>query len=546
MPGNNRLFISHTHGDNERCLPLLAALDAWDVDYWFDVQQLDAGQQLSERLQQAIAERDIFVCVLTPATPQSFWMAQELSAFRGLQAEDAKHGRGGWRRVIQLALTPDAPREAVPAGDLALDATNQPQAVWLRQLRDAVGVSARPRPLSRRAVISIGAAAGAGIVAVSAGGTWLLAGNHGASASAATVPRTTAPTPTTQATASRVKWTFHAGGEESTAVAVGGGAAYLLADDGLYALGAADGAVKWHLTTVQAGSRGGLLLDGDTLYVSSDSIGSFGSGSGVVAYAVADGTQRWLSPLDAAPTAAPTLANGTIYAAAGGTVVAIATADGTRRWATHYAKQGTRSAPVIAGGRLYIGAEDGVLHVLDAAGGYPLWQFAAGGQIGGSAAVGGGAVCFTAEDGYFYAVDLATLAPRWAPVRISYLEDSTPLVRDGIAYVGSGKGFLNAIDVATGKLRWQSPAGEASDDKTYVKNGAAIATAPTIDGSTIYTVASSTSATSLYAFNLADGSALWHYDVADGGDLGHETSPMVSAGQLYFCGNGQTLFTLGV
>ncbi|HEV2238214.1 MAG TPA: toll/interleukin-1 receptor domain-containing protein, partial [Ktedonobacterales bacterium] len=176
MPGNNRIFISHTHGDNERCVPLLAALDAWDVDYWFDVQQLDAGQQLSQRLQQAIAERDIFIRVLTPATPQSFWMAQELSAFRGLQGDDAKAGQRGKRRVILLALTLDAPREQMGEGDLALDTASQPQAAWLKQLRDAIGVSARPRPLSRRAVIGMGAAAAAGIVAVSAGGTLLLTG----------------------------------------------------------------------------------------------------------------------------------------------------------------------------------------------------------------------------------------------------------------------------------------------------------------------------------------------------------------------------------
>jgi outer membrane protein assembly factor BamB len=543
MPGNNRIFISHTHGDNERCLPLLAALDAWDVDYWFDVQQLDAGQQLSERLQQAIAERDIFMRVLTPATPQSFWMAQELSAFRGLRAEDAKHGRTGRRRVIQLALTPDAPREAVQVGDLALDAATQSQAVWLRQLRDAVGVSARRRPLSRRAVIGIGAAAAASIVAVSAGGTWLLAGNRGTPDNAAAAPRTTAPTPTTEGTAGRVKWRYRASSEQGEAVAVGGDTVYLLAGDGLYALAAADGAVKWHLPDIQTGERGGLLLDGDTLYVSSDSLGS---DIGVAALIAATGSQKWLTQLPNAPSAASTLANGTIYVAGGGTLAAIAAADGTRRWATPYAKEGTKSAPVVADGRIYIGAADNALHVLDAAGGYPLWQFTAGGQIGGSAAVSGGTVCFTAEDGYFYALDLATRAPRWSPVRISYLEDASPVVHNGMAYVGSAKGFLNAFDLTTGAVRWQAPAGETTQDKSDVKNAASIQAAPTIDRDTIYAVAGSTFGTSLYAFKLADGSAGWHYDAIDAGDLGHETSPIVTGGQIYFCGNGETLFALSV
>ena len=41
----------------------------------------------------------------------------------------------------------------------------------------------------------MGAAAAAGIVAASAGGTWLLAGNHGAPASVAAAPRTTERAP---------------------------------------------------------------------------------------------------------------------------------------------------------------------------------------------------------------------------------------------------------------------------------------------------------------------------------------------------------------
>ncbi len=171
MPGNRKVFISHTHADNERCAPVLAALDAWGVDYWFDIQQLGAGQQLSERLQQAIADRDIFVRVLTAATPQSFWMSQELSAFRGLQAVDAQRGRSDRRQVIQLILTPDAPREPLPQGDLQADTVNQPQIAWLRQLRQALGVTPPRRPLSRRAALSLGALAAIGVVAVSAGGT---------------------------------------------------------------------------------------------------------------------------------------------------------------------------------------------------------------------------------------------------------------------------------------------------------------------------------------------------------------------------------------
>jgi outer membrane protein assembly factor BamB len=325
--------------------------------------------------------------------------------------------------------------------------------------------------------------------------------------------------------------------------AVGGGAAYLLAGDGLYALAAADGAIKWHLPKIQGGASGGLLLDGDTVYVASESLDL---DAGVAAYSTADGTKRWLTKFNNGPSGAPVLANGTLYVASAGAVRALAASNGKPLWTTLYAPQGTKSSPVVADGLVYIGAEDNALHVLDAASGAPLWRYTAGGQIGGNVAVGGGAVFFTAEDGYFYAVDLATRAPRRPAVKIGYLEDSTPLVNESFVYIGSKKGFLNAFNANTGALAWQAPAGETSDDKSFVKNSAAVNVPPAIDGDTIYAVASGDVATSVYAFSVADGSARWHYDAVDGGFPGHESRPIVSDGQLYYCGNGQTLFALGL
>lgn len=51
--GNGKVFISHAHADNARCQPLLRALDGWHVDYWFDVQTMAAGDDLTDSIQQA-------------------------------------------------------------------------------------------------------------------------------------------------------------------------------------------------------------------------------------------------------------------------------------------------------------------------------------------------------------------------------------------------------------------------------------------------------------------------------------------------------------
>ena len=78
-----RVFISHSHDDNPACAPLLAALTALGVDYWFDTERLDAGTNLSGRIQAAITERDYFIRVCSAAVQRNpYWVDLETGAFR--------------------------------------------------------------------------------------------------------------------------------------------------------------------------------------------------------------------------------------------------------------------------------------------------------------------------------------------------------------------------------------------------------------------------------------------------------------------------------
>jgi mRNA degradation ribonuclease J1/J2 len=36
MAGVTAVFISHAHEDNALCMPVVAALSAWGIDYYFD------------------------------------------------------------------------------------------------------------------------------------------------------------------------------------------------------------------------------------------------------------------------------------------------------------------------------------------------------------------------------------------------------------------------------------------------------------------------------------------------------------------------------
>jgi hypothetical protein len=146
--GNRKVFISHAHEDNAVCVPLLEALKAWGVDYWFDYESMSAGSSLSERIQHAITERDIFVRVCTRAAQRSYWVKLETGAFRGLQAEEDKQESGTKRVLINLILDTNYVREPFDYAFVFIDAANRPAAAWQAELRPAIGIDASTRMLS--------------------------------------------------------------------------------------------------------------------------------------------------------------------------------------------------------------------------------------------------------------------------------------------------------------------------------------------------------------------------------------------------------------
>lgn len=139
MPGNGKVFISHSHDDNELCGPLIDALDSWGVDYWFDTDRLEAGQDLSDRIQSAIAERDIFIRVGTAAVlRRPYWVNLETNAFRALLAEDENEGRHGKRVLITLVMDTYYVLQPFEKAHLYVDAARQSQEVWLEAIHKAL------------------------------------------------------------------------------------------------------------------------------------------------------------------------------------------------------------------------------------------------------------------------------------------------------------------------------------------------------------------------------------------------------------------------
>ena len=82
------------------------------------------------------------------------------------------------------------------------------------------------------------------------------------------------------------------------------------------------------------------------------------------------------------------------------------------------------------------------------------WSYQAKDGVASSAAIVDGVVYVGSRDGVLHAIDLATGKARWQYSTNSSIEESSPAVREGVVYVGDMDGVVHAVDAATGKARW--------------------------------------------------------------------------------------------
>jgi outer membrane protein assembly factor BamB len=522
MPGNGRVFISHVHEDNARCQPLLAALDAWGVDYWFDTQQLGAGQNISERVQQALAERDIFMLICTPATTLSMWTSLELQAFRGLLERDKQSGRGEQRKVIYLILDPAYARQPVGPRDIVVDASQSHPSVWFKELRQALGVKPPRRGLSRRAVIATGATVTVALAASAFAGVRLLSAQG--TGRREVTPKIHMPTSTPQPAASRLKW-FYTTTYGPSALAVASDTVYLTDGEGMYALTAAAGELKWYKSTIAGASNSIPQIVGNVMYYCQS------NSETLLAINTANGAQVWSAPIGYDSGSTPLVDAGVVYAhASDGFLYALNGADGSLRWKTQVGdKLGANlSSPVSSASFIYVGSSDGHVYALTKASGAVAWKLQTGGEIASSPAFANGVVYIGSADQTIYALDATTSAPRWT-AKAGYKVAASPIVVNGVVYVGSGDGYLYALNAATGAQIWKAGTGDLDADGNPKGFGDLIQGRAVFADGVVYF----TGGSSVYALRATDGKRLWRYQTAN---FSLDDYPAVANGVLYFGG----------
>lgn len=128
------------------------------------------------------------------------------------------------------------------------------------------------------------------------------------------------------------------------------------------------------------------------------------------------------------------------------------------------------ATPAVRGGVAYVGTAGGVLNAIRVEDGSFAWTFAAGRPIFGEVLTTEDAVYFVCDNGDLFKLDRATGKEVWrydlgdgeVPRILPHArvfdydhEAPTPVLADGVLFVGAGDGGLHALNDATGQRVWR-------------------------------------------------------------------------------------------
>lgn len=271
-------------------------------------------------------------------------------------------------------------------------------------------------------------------------------------------------------------WRFACEDEVRASVAVSGGTVFVPSyDNNLYALDASSGKFIWKYAA--SGSVG-------TTPIVADSIVAFGATDGVV-YAVEarSGKLAWTAPT-----------GGKIY-----------------------------SSPSVEFGHLFIGSDDRHLYAIHMGGGRQAWRFQADGAVRTRPLLHENLIFFACQMGVVYALGL-NRDMRWRfRARRGIL--SSPVVGNGMLYVGSLDWNFYALDLRSGWAAWK-----------YRTGGAVISTPALWEDCVFFGSADG----NVYALDATEGRIVWRYQAE--GQI--SASPAVAGENVYIGGVDGALYCL--
>ncbi len=501
MVAARRIYVSLAPEDMADCAPVLAALDAWGLEYVAPA--LSADDLLPDELSRCA----VLLRLLTPHAAASPRMREELAAFVRSQREPGADGGSEYRYLLQIQLVPEPPVEYPPFPFIIHAAGLQPWEPWQDQLAAALGVTVA-RKLAH--------VAETGDHAVPAGGTERdrttgdssptaelggvaaededgdEAGDVGGDEPPVTLTVQMVHRPLSQrdATVRRVvpRWQVHAGDQRAPDMLLAQGVLYATSDTGVLALDPRTGEVHWR--DLELGATGvnpvpAPAYANGTLFVAAQ--------GWLHAMRASDGAPLWVAKVGEPTSSTPAYAEGAVYVTSDdGEVYTVEAATGSERWQTRITPARFGSAPVPAGELVHVGAMDSHVYALSARDGSVVWRQLVGGHSYVPPVVLDSVVYCSGYGGPLFALDAGSGDVLWQ-LDTWYGGSELAVAGDVVYGVSTYDGTLHAVRASDAAILWST------------KLEGAVSRAPTVAGERLYIH----SGRAMQALDRASGTVLW-------------------------------------
>jgi eukaryotic-like serine/threonine-protein kinase len=261
--------------------------------------------------------------------------------------------------------------------------------------------------------------------------------------------------------------------------AVQGGTAFVsVEDEGIVAIGPG-GKLLWQSQTMVPSQENDVNLSEPAL---ANGVLYATEGQDVFAFSAASGAQLWYAEPTPWPTATPescgepAVSGGVLYLACGtGYVYALSATTGKTLWSYEVPGTPVLTSAVVSGGAVYATtsfAHD-ELYAISTTTHAQLWSFTAAGPIK-VPAVAGNTVYAASEDGVLHALNASTGTQLWSVALDAATDPLDPYdvsVADGVVYAVSADEAVAALSAATGKRLWSYQAGNSLQTTPVVANG---------------------------------------------------------------------------
>jgi outer membrane protein assembly factor BamB len=304
-------------------------------------------------------------------------------------------------------------------------------------------------------------------------------------------------------------------GEIESSPAVVNGIVYVGTNQGfVYAWNAFSGAIIWTYMTNENIESSPTVVD-NVVYIGAGNYSATRDSGHIYALQAATGEVLWSYQTGGPVDSSPTVTDGRVYVGCqDGNFYVLDASTGNKLWSVKTGIIQHSSAAVVVN-IIYICSSD-FLYALNAENGMQLWNYTADWGYLASSPMIANNIVYLSSDGV-YAFDALTGNLVWHQPGDRYPNSmSTPALADGVIYVGTGDGYVWALNATIGTKRW-----EFNTEST-------VAASPAIANGIIYV--SSCNGT-LYSLDASNGTELWKYDTSC--PSGVFSSPAIANGICY-------------